>query len=323
MTERPDEFAWIERLAPLTRGDPRALDLGDDAAVIPARPGFDLVISKDAMVEGVHFLTREPPDLVARRLLRTSLSDLAAKAAEPFGYFLMTAWPDDRPWLDRDAFIRGLAEDGDAFDVLLLGGDTVRASGPLTLSATVLGWSPAGKAVLRSGAQAGDAAVVLGTIGDGWLGLRAARGEIADAGGRLAAHYRTPTPLLILRDGLRAFARAAADVSDGLVADAGHVARASGLQVSLDLAALPLSANAAAWCADEVDQARARLALATGGDDYAIICAVDPGHLPSLTAVAAERGVACARVGVFERGQGVRVTLAGREVPVQRGGWSH
>jgi thiamine-monophosphate kinase len=323
MTEPPDEFAWIARLAPLTRGDPRALDLGDDAAVIPARPGFDLVVSKDAMVEGVHFMAGERPDLVARRLLRTSLSDLAAKAAEPFGYFLMTAWPDDRTWSDRDAFIRGLAEDGDAFDVLLLGGDTVRAPGPLTLSATVLGWSPAGKAVLRSGALAGDAAVVLGVIGDGWLGLRAVRGEIADPGGRLAAHYQTPTPLLTLRDGLRAFARAAADVSDGLVADAGHIAGASGLRVSLELAGLPLSANAAAWCAAQADQARARLTLATGGDDYAIVCAVDPGHLPSLTAVAAERGVACARVGTFERGVGVRVTFAGRATPVQRGGWSH
>jgi thiamine-monophosphate kinase len=130
-------------------------------------------------------------------------------------------------------------------------------------------------------------------------------------------------PLLTLRDGLRAFARAAADVSDGLVADAGHVARASGLRVSLDLAGMPLSANAAAWCAREADQTQARLALATGGDDYAIICAADPGLLPSLTAVAAERGVACGCVGVFEPGRGVRVTLGGREVAVQRSGWSH
>src|SRR3974390_640787 len=98
MTEPPDEFAWIARLAPLTRGDPLALDLGDAAAVLPARAGFNLVVSKDPMVEGLHFLARQRPDLVARRLLRTSLSDLAAKAAEPFGYFLMTAWPGDRAW---------------------------------------------------------------------------------------------------------------------------------------------------------------------------------------------------------------------------------
>ena len=323
MRERPDEFGWIARLAPLARDDPRALGLLDDAAVIPGRPGFDLVVSKDAMVEGVHFLANERPDLVARRLLRTSLSDLAAKAAEPFGYFLMTAWPDDRTWPDRDAFIRGLAEDGEAFAVSLLGGDTVRAAGPLTLSATVLGWAPAGATVLRSGARAGDADVVLGTIGDGWLGLLAARGETDDPGGRLAAHYRTPTPLLNLREGLRRFARAAADVSDGLVADAGHVARASGLRVSLDLAGLPLSANAAAWCAGQADPARARLTLATGGDDYALICAVDPADLPALAAVAADHGVASARVGAFGRGEGVAVSFDGQALSVQTPGWSH
>jgi thiamine-monophosphate kinase len=323
MTDSPDEFAWIARLAPLTRGDPRALGLVDDAAVIPGRPGFDLVVSKDAMVEGVHFLLHERPDLVARRLLRTNLSDLAAKAAEPFGYFLMTAWPADRSWVDRDAFIRGLAEDGEAFGVALLGGDTVRAPGPLTLSATVLGWCPAGMTVLRSGARAGDAAVVLGTIGDGWLGLRAAQGEIADPGGRLAAHYRTPTPLLSLREGLRVFARAAADVSDGLVADVGHVARASGLAVSLDLADLPLSTDAAGWCAAQPDQAVARLALATGGDDYAIVCAADPADVAALARIAAEQRISWARVGAFEPGDGVRVTHAGREVRVAKPGWSH
>jgi len=323
MTDWPNEFAWIARLEPLTRGDPRAFGLADDAAVIPARPGFDLVISKDAMVEGVHFLPGERPDLIARRLLRTNLSDLAAKAAEPFGYFLMTAWPADRSWSERDAFIRGLAEDGETFGIALLGGDTVGTPGPLTLSATVLGWCPAGATVLRSGARAGDAAVVLGAIGDGWLGLQAARGELADPGGRLAAHYRTPTPLLVLREGLRAFARAAADVSDGLVADVGHVARASGLAVSLDLADLPLSTAAVAWCAVQPDHAEARLALATGGDDYAIVCAADPADVPALKLIASESGVPFARVGLFERGEGVRVAFAGREVTVATPGWSH
>ena len=323
MTDSPDEFAWIARLAPLTRGDPRALGLGDDAAVIPGRTGFDLVVSEDAMVEGVHFLPGERPDLVARRLLRTSLSDLAAKAAEPFGYFLMTAWPDDRSWSDRDAFIRGLAEDGEAFGVALLGGDTVRAAGPLTLSATVLGWCPKEGAVLRSGARAGDVALVLGTIGDGWLGLRAALGEIADPFGHLAAHYRTPRPLLLLREGLRAYARAAADVSDGLVADAGHVAWASGLAVSLDLADLPLSIDAAGWCAAQPDQTQARLALATGGDDYAIVCATDPADVDALGRIAAEHRVAWASVGRFEPGQGVEVAFAGRPVEVAKSGWSH
>ena len=126
-----DEFDWIASLRPLTRGEPAALNLMDDAAVLPSRPGHDLVISKDAMVEGVHFLSGEDPDIIARRLLRTNLSDLAAKAAEPFGYFLMTsfaercdaAWSDDWGEGGVDAAVdcvgraRGVAGDGLVLDL--------------------------------------------------------------------------------------------------------------------------------------------------------------------------------------------------------------
>jgi thiamine-monophosphate kinase len=324
MTGPPDEFAWIERLKPLTRGDPRALGLADDAAVLPARPGFDLVISTDAMVEGVHFLEGERPATIARRLLRTSLSDLAAKAARPFGYFLTTAWPASRPMGWREAFAQGLAEDGDEFGVALLGGDTVRTTGPLTLNATVLGWTAAGGAVLRSTAREGDVVVVCGVIGDGWLGLRAARGEIADPGGRLAAHYRTPRPLLILRDLLAEHARAAADVSDGLLADAGHVARASGLGLRLDLEALPLSLSAAAWREAQDDEARALLQLACGGDDYAIVCAMAPQTQEQARRAIAALGVPAARVGVFTAQEGLDLRL--RELPLPAPamlGWRH
>ena len=275
------------------------------------------------MVEGVHFLGDERLDLIARRLLRTNLSDHAAKAAEPFGYLLMTAWPADRSWADRDTFIRGLAEDGETFNVALLGGDTVRTTGPFTLSATVMGWCPQGRAVLRSGARAGDVAVVLGPIGDGWLGLKAARGEIADPGGRLADHYRTPRPLLELRPLMRDLVRAAADVSDGLVADAGRVASASGVGLTLGLEHLPLSVNAAEWCGAQADQLEARLALATGGDDYALVCAVDPADEGVLRAGASELGIVAARIGVFEASVGLRVTFRGRTVQVERLGWRH
>jgi thiamine-monophosphate kinase len=322
MSGPPDEFTWIAGLRPLTRGDPRALDLADDAAVLPARPGFDLVISKDAMVEGVHFLEHEAPETVARRLIRTSLSDLAAKAAEPFGYFLMTAWPADRDGAWRDAFARGLAADGKAFGVALLGGDTVATPGPLTVSATVLGWVPEGRAILRSGARAGDALMVCGVIGDGGLGLKAARGEIADPDGRLAAHYRLPTPLLALRQPLRDHARAAADVSDGLVADALHVAEASGLGLAIDLDRLPLSAAAAAWLANQPDPGAARLALATAGDDYALVCAVTRPEGSFAQAVRAA-GIAVSAVGQFMKAPGLTVTAAGLPIGPRRLGWRH
>lgn len=319
----PDEFAWIAALRPLTRGDPRALDLRDDAAVIPARPGFDLVISKDAMVEGVHFLVGEAPDIIARRLLRTALSDLAAKAAEPFGYFLMTAWPSDRDQAWRDDFKQGLARDGEGFGVALLGGDTVSTPGPFTVSATVLGWTPRGRAVLRSGARAGDLIVVCGAIGDGALGLRAARGEIVDPGGVLANRYRLPEPLISLGQALLDHAHAAADVSDGLIADAGHIADASGLGLSIQLDQLPLSTGGRAWLSAQRDQAAASLALATGGDDYALVCAVTPADASALIAAVEAQGILAAIIGTFDATSGVRVSHAGAPIPVEQPGWRH
>lgn len=323
MSGPPDEFAWIARLRPLTRGDSRALDLADDVAVLPSRPGFDLVISKDAMVEGVHFLVGEAPDLVARRTLRAALSDLAAKGAQPFGYFLMTAWPADRDGAYRDRFIAGLAQDGEQFGVSLLGGDTVATGGPLTLSATVLGWTPAGGVIRRSGARSGDLAMVCGVIGDGWLGLQAARGEITDGDGRLARAYRLPEPLFVLGEALRNHAVAAADVSDGLLADLGHIATASALAVSIDLAELPLSTAAAAWLKAQPDEAIARLALATGGDDYAIVCAVPPDRLARFRRAVFATQVRWSQLGAFSDGAGLTATFHGRILSVDRTGWRH
>jgi thiamine-monophosphate kinase len=323
MTHPTDEFDWIASLRGLTLGDRRALNLADDAAVLPARPGFDLVISKDAMVEGVHFLAGEAPDIIARRLLRTSLSDLAAKAAEPFGYFLLTAFPPGRDETWRVGFRAGLEADGRAFGVALLGGDTVSTAGPLVVSATVLGWVEAGRAVLRSGARAGDSLIVCGEIGDGWLGLLAAQGEIADPDGALAARYRLPTPLFSLKTPLLAHARACADVSDGLIADAGHIAQASGVGLTLELFDFPISAAAEGWCERQDDSTRARLGLATGGDDYALACAVDPADEAAFVAEVGALGVAARRAGRFDAQPGVRVTAHGQEIHADRFGWRH
>src|SRR5579872_5441029 len=311
MSEPPDELDWIAALRPLAASEP-ALGLMDDAAVVPSRPGYDLVISEDAMVAGVHFLPGEDAEIIARRLLRTNLSDLAAKGAEPFGYTLMTAWPPNRSWAEQQAFIRGLAADGEDFGVTLLGGDTVSTPGPLTVSATVFGWVPTGRAVRRSGAKPGHDLVVLGVIGDGVLGLKAARGEIVDPDGALAKAYRLPEPLLGLRSLLRVHAAAAADVSDGLIVDALHIAEASGCRVSLDLERAPMSPAVRRWLASQPDQAGARLALATGGDDYALVCAAADGA--ALVKAAEEEGTPAAVVGAFEEGRGVTVRLHGAEL---------
>jgi thiamine-monophosphate kinase len=323
MSGQGDEFAWIASLAPLTLGDERALALMDDAAVVPPRPGHDLVISKDAMVEGVHFLSHETAEIVARRLLRTSLSDLAAKAADPFGYLLLTAFP---PGLDEDwraAFVSGLAADGREFGVALLGGDTVATPGPLTVSATVLGWVPHGGMVLRSGARAGDVLVVCGTIGDAWLGLKAARGELIDADLALTERYRLPRPLFGLRDLLRAHANACADVSDGLIADAGLIAEASGAALAVDIEAMPLSAEGRAWADAQADPMSARVAMATSGDDYALVVAVAEESAAAFVSAVEAVGVAAARTGVFSAGGGVTVTASGRRLDVPAAGWRH
>jgi thiamine-monophosphate kinase len=312
--ETPDEFGQIAALfRPLTRGAPEALDLLDDAAVIPSRPGFDLVVTKDALVEGVHFLAGDPPDLIARKLLRVNLSDLAAKAAEPYGYFLATAWSKAFGWPQRQAFAEGLRVDGETYGLTLLGGDTTSTPGAMTLSATMLGWVPAGRMVRRGGARVGDLVLVSGTIGDGGLAWRAARGEVPDPDGAHLDRYRLPLPRVDLRERLLAHAHAAADVSDGLIADAGHIAEASGLGLRLDLDRMPLSARAASWLAGQADRRQGLLSLASLGDDYEIVCTAAPGDAPAL--------------GLTVIGE---ITASGFEVradglPVERGpgGWRH
>src|ERR1700761_9338811 len=156
-------------MKPLTKGAPEALGLLDDAALIAPRPGFDLVVTADMIVEGVHFLPSDPLDLVAKKLLRVNLSDLAAKAAEPFGWFLSVSWPGRCGWAEREAFARGLGEEQDAIGLKLVGGDTTSTPGGLTASATLLGWAPSGQARLRGAARAGDVVLASGVIGDGWL----------------------------------------------------------------------------------------------------------------------------------------------------------
>jgi thiamine-monophosphate kinase len=308
----PDEFEQIERLyRPLTRGAAGAFGLLDDAAVVASRPGMDLVLTKDAIVEGVHFLAGTAPALIARKLLRANLSDLAAKGAEPYGYLLACAWPAAYGWPERQAFAEGLREDGEAFGLTLLGGDTTATPGTLTLSATMLGWVPQGRMVTRAGAKAGDLLMVSGTIGDAGLGLAVTRGEIADAEGFLAQRYHLPQPRLDLRAALRHGARAACDVSDGLVADAGHIGRASGVGLSIDLDRLPLSAPARAWLDAQPDRAAGLLRLATGGDDYEVVCAA-AAPIPGFTVI-----------GEAIAGRGTRVLAAGRLLDAGPGGWRH
>lgn len=317
---RRGEFALVaELLAPLGRGDPRALGFADDAAVLPPEAGRDLVVATDTAVAGVHHPEGEAGGVAARRLLRANLSDLAAMGASPDGYFLNLSLPDEvgDGWLE--AFADGLRRDQERFGATLLGGDTTRTPGPLTATITVVGTVPAGGALTRAGAAPGDVAMVSGTIGDAALGLA----EILEGrGGGLAGRFRLPEPRLALGERLRGIATAAADVSDGLVADLGHVCAASGVAVRIEAAAVPLSAGAAAaLAAGEADLA----ALLAGGDDHELVFAVPPGREAAALAAGRRAGVAVARIGVFRAGAG-DVEVAGpdgRPMALERRGWRH
>lgn len=316
MTEAPaEEFGLIARhFRPLAA--PGGLDLLDDAAVLAPPPGRELVLTVDAMVEGVHFLPDDPPDLVARKLLRVNLSDLAAKGATPLAYLLTVSTRRGTPDGWFAAFASGLGQDQAEFGIGLLGGDTTSTPGPLSLSLTAIGHVPAGSIVRRSGARPGDGIWVTGTIGDGALGLRAIRGELDDPGGELAARYRLPRPRLGLVS--PDLVRAAMDVSDGLVQDLGHLCRASGVGAELQASLVPFSAAAeragAAWLAT----------CLTGGDDYELLMAVAPGREPAFAADAARSGIPATRIGRFIGGGGVCVlNAAGEALEFARGGWSH
>ena len=317
--ELPGEFVRIARYFKPLAG-PGALELGDDAAVFAPPVGRELVVAADAMVAGVHFLADDPPDLVARKLLRTNLSDLAAMGAVPFGYLLTVSVPRGTPDAWFAAFSAGLAQDQAEFGVALLGGDTTSTAGPVSLSLTIMGSVASGQALRRNGARAGDGIWVSGTIGDGALGLLAAQGAIVD--GYLADRYRVPQPRLALGAALHGIAHAAMDVSDGLVQDLGHLCRESGVAAEIEAGWVPLSDAARQVVAAEPG----RLALClTGGDDYELLFAVPPALDAGLIEVARAVGIPVTRIGAFRTGE-PRVTVMGMDgaaMGLSRGGWSH
>jgi len=320
------EFETIQRLfAPLAHPE-WGRGLKDDVAVVPSRAGHDLVLTKDALVEGVHFLPDDPLDTVARKLLRVNLSDLAAKGAEPFGYLLACCWSERCGWPEREAFVNGLELDQKAFGAALLGGDTVVTPGPAVFSMTALGWTPKGRTVGRNGAKAGDLVFVTGVIGDGWLGLQAAQSKLSLAPDRMAAlidHYRTPMPRVEFAPVIRDLASASIDVSDGLIADLGHLSEASRVGIEIDLESTPLSAAGQAWFDGRVDEQAALEALVTGGDDYEIAFTAAARDEAVLRREAERRHLRLTRVGRVAAGRGVTARFAGRPVAFESTGWTH
>jgi len=303
-----DEFDIIARyFAPLAGEG--ALGLTDDAAILPTRPGHELIVTTDTIAEGSDFFPSDPPDTIAQKALRVNLSDLAAKGAQPAHYLLNLTLPHAvrEDWLAR--FTAGLADDQKEFAISLLGGDT--GAGLLSVTITAFGFVPQGQMVKRSGARIGDAVYVTGTIGDsgGGLALLKGQGQGLDDASRdyLLWCYRVPRPPVEFAGKLRAIAHAAVDISDGLIADLGHVASASGVRIVVEGERVPLSSQLASlWGANALVRA------ATAGDDYQIAFTAPPGLSGPFT-----------QIGRVESGQGVCLILNGKEIAVSKPGYRH
>ena len=305
-----------------------AFDLTDDAALIKSSAD-DIVVTTDAVVEGVHFLADDPPDTVARKALRVNLSDLAAKGAVPAGFVLTLALrAADDAWLAP--FARALGEDAAEFRCPLLGGDTVSTPGPVTISITAFGRVLPGRMIRRAGAEPGDRVVVTGTIGDAALGLdvlkggRLAQALAANAAGRdvLIGRYRVPQPRTALARAIRDHATAAMDVSDGFAGDLAKLCAASGVSAVIDAQSVPLSATAQSLL---TRGAVGFGSILSGGDDYEILCTIPENRFDAFEAAAQLAGVPVASVGTVMAGSSAPrfIDAGGAEIALPRLSYSH
>ncbi len=301
-----DEFGLIKKyFVPLAAEYPGSLALTDDAALIEAPPGQELVITKDAISEGVHFLGSEDASLIAKKLLRVNLSDLAAMGASPLCYFLAAMVPKDigEEWVRH--FALGLKEDQLRYAISLAGGDTVATLGTLSLSLTAVGTVEKGRALKRSGAKIGDAIYVSGTLGNSALGLKLLRGDIEatdDIRAFLEHRYLLPEPHIALGHKLLGVANACMDVSDGLLQDLGHICEASKVGATVHRHLLPRSKAAQALL--DMDGSLWD-AVTGGGDDYQLLFTAPAEKEPAIHSIAHELQLPLTKIGSVQKGQGV------------------
>jgi thiamine-monophosphate kinase len=300
------------------RADVR-LGIGDDAAILQVPEGAELIATTDTLVAGVHFPLQSPPASIGHRALAVNLSDLAAMGARPAWALLALTLPEaQEPWLAE--FAAGLSALAREHRVALVGGDTTR--GPLCITVQLLGLVPAGTALRRSGAHAGDALFVSGCPGDAAAGLALEQAHLAappEARAYLRERFLFPTPRVSLGEALRAHASACIDVSDGLLGDAGKLAAASAVAAELNLEALPLSEGLRAALGEE--EAR-RLAL-SGGDDYELCFAVPAAGLAALEAQLPAQRWGYTRIGTLRAGSGARVLRSGTVMEFSHSGYQH
>ncbi|KGH14081.1 thiamine-phosphate kinase [Comamonas thiooxydans] len=303
------EFDLIRRYfqRPVRRA---ALGVGDDCALLAPAPGMQLAISSDMLVEGRHFFADVNPRLLGHKALAVNLSDLAASGARPLAFTLALSLPRaDEAWISE--FATGLLTLADAHECELIGGDTT--GGPLNICITVFGEVPAGQALLRSGARAGDEIWVSGTLGDARLALEAMLGHVqlpAELLQQARQRLEAPTPRVALGLALRGIASSALDVSDGLLGDLGHILELSSVGATVDSrCTTPLMAAAAypqsdAWQFDSKLQQQCTLA---GGDDYELCFTAPAARHADVLAAGAASGTTVHRIGRIDAEPGLRV----------------
>jgi thiamine-monophosphate kinase len=328
--QRLGEFDIIARyFAPLAT-DTAALGLRDDAAVLRPPESQEIVLTCDTVVEGVHFLKGDPPDSIAHKALAVNLSDLAAKGARPYAYLLALALPEQPSpeWLE--AFASGLRALQTRTGIALVGGDTTRIPGPLSITITALGLVPQGHAVLRLGAKRGDRLYVTGTIGDAYIGLRALKepalaadwGFTEEDRAFVIERYRRPLPHSELAIVMRNFAQGAIDVSDGLAGDIGKLASVSHVGAVIEAALVPFS-PAAQKVLKREPQLLATLLAA--GDDYEIVAAVPAASAAAFEAEVKAKGTSVTQIGRLESPEAGLLVLGpnGKSLALDRVGYTH
>jgi thiamine-monophosphate kinase len=323
-----DEFGFIAGYLAKLSGE-EALDLKDDVAVWNPPVGMDAIFSMDTIVEGVHFPMGKFDGEVAQKLLRVNLSDLVAKGADPVGYMLSLSIPTGKSSDELAVFCSGLGDFQALFSLKLWGGDTTVTNGPGVYSATIVGIVPKGETVLRRGAKAGDILCVTGTIGDAYLGLKTALKQIDMDTFKpyipiWSRAYHLPDPPYQLRHSIRELATASLDVSDGLIADACHLAKASQVRLNIELENIPLSGASKKWVDAQPDPINALISLATGGDDYQVLMCLPEAGVDELLSHAVALGTNLTPIGHVSKGEGVICTgSAGDIIDIETPGYTH
>jgi thiamine-monophosphate kinase len=296
------------------------LGVGDDCALVDVTNGMDLAVSVDTMVSGTHFFPDVDPENLGHKALAVNLSDMAAMGAMPYWAMLALTVPNvDHAWLA--AFAKGFFDLAEEYNVSLIGGDTTR--GPLTLTVTIMGEVPAGAALRRSGAKAGNDIWVSGNVGDAALAIAHRHGRVvleeADYREAVMRLYE-PTPRVALGQALRGLATAAIDISDGLLADLTHICRLSGIGATVELPLVPVSSIGA----KHLKTAEGRTAIVSGGDDYELCFTAHPNSRESIEQLADVLGHPLTRIGQVKRGKGVSLLGAdGKAVKVDGRGYDH